>query len=111
MEPGIYYAAADEILEYADLGRLVARALGGERVRVVKIPSWLSYIGAGIAETISRVSGRTQILSRDKWREATAGNWICDTARLRNELGWSPARTLFERLTETAEGYRSNGQL
>ena len=108
---GIYYAAADEILQYADLGRLVAQALGRNGVRVLKIPAWASYLGACFAEGVSRLSGRTQILRRDKWREATAGDWTCDAARLREQLGWAPGRSLLERLTETVHGYREAGQL
>ena len=108
---GLYYAAANEVVSYADLGRLVAEAMGKRTVKVVRVPSWLSYCAAFGSEMFSRLSGKTQILTRDKWREATAGSWTCDPTRLKNELDWVPAMPLMDRLCETADGYRRRGFL
>jgi dihydroflavonol-4-reductase len=110
-QSGIYYAAADEIVSYGELGSLVAQAMGKASVRIIRVPAWISYLGAFGSEILSRLTGNSRILTRDKWREATAGSWTCDPARLKTELDWSTDAPLLARLEQTAEGYRSLGLL
>ena len=65
---------------------------------------------AAVSEAVARVRDRQTILNLDKWREATAGSWLCDAARARAELGLACAPTS-ERLAETAAAYRAVGWL
>lgn len=108
---GLYFVAADEVTTYAELGKRAGRAAGQTRVRVLRIPSWISFIGATFSEIWARVRDQSQILNRDKWREATAGDWVCSTARIRNELGWAPEADLDTRLATTARAYADAGVL
>jgi nucleoside-diphosphate-sugar epimerase len=107
---GVYYAAADDRPLYAELGAWVAAAMGVAPPRVLRLPSALSWAAAAVSEAVARVRDRQTILNLDKWREATAGSWLCDAARARAELGLACAPTS-ERLAETAAAYRAVGWL
>ena len=106
---GIYFAAADEVTTYAQLGRRVGAAAGQKNVRVVRVPSWISFVGACVSEFWARLLDTRQILNRDKWREATAGDWVCSAERLKSELGWRPSQSLDASLRETAHAYADAG--
>lgn len=108
--PGCYFLAAEPQPTYADLGRLVAASLG-RKVFVVHVPQLFGWITGAVNELISRLRGRAGIVSLDKIREATAGDWHFCTERAQRDLGFAPARTLPERLRETADWYRSEGWL
>lgn len=109
--PGTYHVALEEQPTYADLGRLIARAIGRPTARVRRTPEWMSWMFAGVSETHSRIVRRPSIVNFDKMREACAGSWTCDTTRARTELGFAPRATLAERLEQTARWYREQGLL
>ncbi len=108
---GIYFVANDEVTTYGELGRKVGGAVGRDSVKVLRLPGWLSFLGACVSEAWARLRGRAQILNRDKWREATAGDWVCCANRAKEQLGWSPIGSLDENLRRTADAYRQSGQL
>ena len=109
-DTGVYYAAAEDRPLYAELGGWVAAAMGLAPPRVLRLPAALSWVAAAASEAVARVRDRQTILNLDKWREATAGSWLCDAARARAELGLACAPTR-ERLVETAAAYRAAGWL
>lgn len=109
-ERGLYYAAADERPFYAELGQWVAAAMGVRPPRIVRLPGLVTGIAAAASELVARIRDRPTILNLDKWREATAGSWICDAARARAELRLDCAPTAV-RLAETAAAYREVGWL
>lgn len=108
---GIYHAAFSELPTWADLGRLVAQAVGRRRVRVVRVPAPLLWGVAAVSETAARWRDQPTLLSLDKMREACAGSWTCDVSKSSEQLGWQPAASLLERLGQTAAWYRAEGWL
>ena len=85
-------------------GKRIGHVIGVARLSVIRLPSWLSFIGAVFNEFWVHLTGRTHIFTRDKWREATAGDWTCRADRLKS-LGWAPQSVLVNRLEETARTY------
>ncbi len=108
---GIYFAAADEAPTYADLGRMIGKALGRERILVIRNLKTSVWCIAAINEIIAQIRRRPHILSLDKAREATAGSWTCSANALRMETGFAPACSLQQRLYETARWYVEQGWL
>ncbi len=107
---GLYFAAADEPLDFVGLGRVVARALGRRRPRVVRLPEAFARLAAAGGELAGRLRDRPSFLNLDKARELAAGAWWCSAAKARTTLGWAHA-PLERRLAETAADYRALGLL
>lgn len=107
---GVYYVADEARLSYGALGGVIAQAMEVPAPRVVALPSWAGGLAAGAGELWARVRDRPTILNRDKHREATAGSWTCNPAKVRSDLGFQPG-ALMERLAQTARAYRAAGWL
>lgn len=108
---GIYQAADDrEFPTHAELGRRMARALG-TRTLVLPLPLTVAFPTAFAIETFWNLRGSPSIVSPDKIREAIAPSWAASAARARDELGFSPAASLDQRLAETAAWLRTSGRL
>jgi nucleoside-diphosphate-sugar epimerase len=108
---GYYFVAHEEQPTFADMGRLIAAALGRRRPFTLKVPGPLCWGVAGIAEVVARWRRRPALFNIDKMREATAGSWVCRIDRARSELGWQPQAPLVEQLRATAQWYIEQGWL
>jgi nucleoside-diphosphate-sugar epimerase len=105
---GRYFAAADEMPTYAEIGQMVAEAFSAKRFRAHRIPLFLAAAIANTSQLGSYITRRPVVFGRDKLREASAGSWICSPRALR-ELGFQPAKPFAERLKQTADWYRQQG--
>ena len=64
-----------------------------------------------MSEMYARLRRRPHILNLDKAREATAGSWACSSAAIARDVGFAPAKSLPERLQQTAQWYAEQGLL
>lgn len=94
-----------------DFGREIGRAVGRERIRVVRIPLAVAHIAAGVSEAVARLRGKPTIVSRDKLRELACGSWTCRTDAFREAVGFDPPHDAPEGLRLTAQWYRDTGWL
>jgi nucleoside-diphosphate-sugar epimerase len=108
---GIYYVADDAQPSYAELGGMIAEALGRRGVRIVPLPGILIWIVGAASEALSRLKGAPSIINLDKAREASAGSWTCSPKKARDQLGFEPRATLPERLHQTGKWYYEEGWL
>jgi nucleoside-diphosphate-sugar epimerase len=60
-------------------------------------------------EVISKITGKPNVINRQKYAELAAPGWVCDTSRLRNELDFIAPTALSEGLAKTLAWYRSAG--
>jgi nucleoside-diphosphate-sugar epimerase len=108
---GFYNACDDrEHPTYGMLGRKIARALNCG-VLVLPLPVALAWPTSCAVAAFWHLRGQPSIISPDKLREATAGNWAASAAKARTELGFVPAATLDARLKQSADWLRANGGL
>ncbi len=108
---GCYFAACDEYPMYDDLGLMMGDALGRRRTRVIRVTARTTRLIAAVNELVGQVLRRPLVFNFDKAREATAGCWFCSPQKAMEDLGFSPAATLAERLHQTANWYRAEGWL
>ncbi|MDA8745125.1 NAD-dependent epimerase/dehydratase family protein [Rubripirellula amarantea] len=108
---GIYFASSGEDPTYAELGRMIGKALGRDHTWVVHAPKSAVWGIAAINELVSQACRRPHILNLDKAREATAGSWTCSSDALQHDVGFAADRPLFQRLVQTGEWYREQGWL
>ncbi|MBN2474687.1 MAG: NAD-dependent epimerase/dehydratase family protein [Pirellulales bacterium] len=108
---GTYFAACNEHPTYAELGRMIAVALGRRRVAIVPTPPRAAWVVAAANELVSRLSRRSRYLNFDKTREIRAGSWLCSPQAAVDELEFSVAASLAQRLNQTVQWYRREGWL
>jgi nucleoside-diphosphate-sugar epimerase len=103
---GCYFAGCEESPTYADLGRMVARAVGRRRVLVIPMAAPVVRTVAAVGELIGQIRRRPPYMNLDKVREMLGGHWICSTRAAEEELGFRVGAPIQERLRQTAEWYR-----
>ncbi len=108
---GVYFAADAVQPTMAELGQMLAVAVGRPRAHILRTPRVGVWALGAACELAGRLRRRPLALHWDKAREALAGSWICSTERTAAELGFSPAAPLSARLAETAAWYRQQGWL
>lgn len=101
---GVYFASAED-LSYVELGIAIAHALERNRPRIVRVPGELMRLAGFCGDVVSRVRRQPGWVGRDKISELLAGSWTCSSEKARQQLGWSPAAPLADRLRETAQWY------
>jgi nucleoside-diphosphate-sugar epimerase len=103
-----YFVGEPDVTDYHELGECVRGALGTWAWTLR--PPWPLLQSLAFAnEVVSALSGRAPIVSREKLREITAGDWICSSAKIRAQLGWTPEVPLDEGVRKTAAWYREVG--
>ena len=68
---------------------LIQRELGIRNVLHIKAPVWVLRVISACAEWFSHLSGKPSTLNGDKFKIMKQRNWLCDTAPIENELGFS----------------------
>ena len=106
---GCYFAACEHDPTYAEFGRMIGRALGRPRTRIVHVGPVIVWGTALMLTCVARLCGRWAHFDLDKAREARAGSWTCSAAAAAGELGFAVAAPLADRLAQTARWYRENG--
>ncbi len=94
----------------AELADAIAAALGRD-LRRLRVPGWLAKLAGEFGELKWALTGRPQILSRRKVRDALQPRWTCSWARATSELGYLPKIDLREGIRLTAEWYVREGWL
>jgi len=108
--PGeVYFVGEPESTDSVEMGECIRRTLGSPRALTVRPPGFVLQAGALVAELVGLATGRPPLLSREKLREITAGEWPCSSAKIRSQLGWMPRVELEEGITRTTAWYREAG--
>jgi nucleoside-diphosphate-sugar epimerase len=108
---GIYYAACEENPSYVELGRMIGVAVGRPHTFVLPAAKPLVWTIAAASEAMALLRRQPANFNFDKAREATAGAWLCSPRAAMDELKFSVAAPLSQRLQQTARWYRQQGWL
>lgn len=119
LDPGahnIYHISDGHPIEMSQFYQKASIVLGRKKpARIFNLPLPIMKISAHISGFLGNFglspASRPPAWNPDKFREASAGGWICDDSRIRNELGFLPQISLEAGLGETIEGYKKQGQL
>jgi nucleoside-diphosphate-sugar epimerase len=103
-----YHVAAEPPCSDQELMQEIAGQLGLRPLQL-RIPRSILSSACLIQETLSRVTGRPNILSRQKLPELLAPGWVCNTEEIRKDLGYIAPTPLREGVARTLEWYRREG--
>ncbi len=108
-EHGPFHVSDGAAHSWEHVGEIVGRALG-RRLRPLRIPRWVSSLAGELGELAGSLSGHMPVVNRDKVRDIHQPYWTCDSSKVQR-AGFTPAISLDEGLTETADWYREAGWL
>lgn len=102
-----YNVAAPEVLTARQFTDEVVRAMACRPWRV-SLPGWVVRGVGAVATAHSRVFKQASVLAHDKYRELLAPGWVCDSSRLRDELGLVCSTGAREGIRQTLSWYRAH---
>lgn len=92
------------------MGELLHEALGTSPLLKVGVPLPVLRLASLGVEAYGRARGKAVMLTREK-ATMLAHHWVCESAKTRADLGWTPQVSFPEGLKLTAAWYRENGWL
>lgn len=110
--------SSGEIMNIADptpytwdeLGR-TAGAILGKKLKLIRVPLFVSYSFALFCELQSRITGKSNIISLDKFKDMKETSFVVDTAKSERLLDFRTSYSLKEGLKETLRWYVKKGWL
>jgi nucleoside-diphosphate-sugar epimerase len=105
---GVYFAAAPEYPDYAELGRMMRKLLNRPFAPILPLLGPTAWLAARLSERISRWRGKPNAFNCDKILEATAESWAVSGELAQRELGCAPRRSLEEGMRATVDWYQEN---
>ena len=103
---GLYYISDGIHYTFRKIGAISSEILK-KRAVYVKIPAYIATLFAYVNENF----GRANIISREKVKEMTAGNWTCNSSLAERDLDWKPVLRAEHGFEDTIAWYRKNGYL
>ncbi len=105
---GYYHACSSHYVTYSELGRMVAQAVGRRHVFLFHLAEPLSWLVGGVTEMVARLAHQPAIVNVDKMRESIQPSWAASPQAIRQQLGFSEAHSLEQRLRQTVDWYRAH---
>ncbi|NDW13061.1 NAD(P)-dependent oxidoreductase [Bacteroides sp. 214] len=106
-----YFVAEENVYQSSSFSELIRKELGNPFVFHIKAPLFVLKIISLLAETASRLTGKSSTLNADKYNILKQRNWRCDTSPIEKELGFKPTYSLAEGVKETIAWYKEQGWL
>lgn len=103
---GIYFVSDPQSVTFVELANMIADSLAVRAPLHLTVPSPICHVVANVSQWYGQLRKQPTYLNRDKMREAVAGSWVCDPSRAADELGFSVAKSLSNRIIDTAHWYR-----
>jgi nucleoside-diphosphate-sugar epimerase len=104
-----YFVANEAPTTWRDLYATIARAASARPALDVQLPLPALALAGAAGDALSMLTGWFSLANGHKTRLAKPRWWICDSHRIRAELGWQPTRTLQEGVEETYLWYLKAG--
>lgn len=83
----------------------------GKRTFVIKLPIFLVYVVAAIAQTAAKVTGKPSPLNLEKVKILKARNWYCDASPFFREMEFEADYNLETGIKETIDWYKEKNWL
>ena len=104
-----YFVANEGPTTWRELYAAIARVASARPALELQLPLPALALAGAAGDAFSMLTGWHSLANSHKTRLARPRWWLCDSARLRGELGWSPTRTLQAGVEETYLWYLKAG--
>ncbi len=101
----IYFLGSEFQTTYQNLNKAIASVLG-RRAVTVHIPIRFISVIIFILGIISKITGKSVVMDRQKLQDLKQRFWTCDSSKARKELGFQPVFSLEQGLKECVDWYR-----
>jgi len=106
----IYHVAANEFHTYDEILNEIAKNLGRKTLKV-SVPKTVLKLAAFGLDHVSKLTGKSYPLNRDKLQEIFPDRWTCSNEKLKTELDFQPKYEFSDGIRETVDWYRKQGWL
>ncbi len=104
----IYFITSEKFYTWDEIGKVTADVLG-KKAFSVPVPHPVVYLIAAVAQFFSLFSSKAATLNIEKARDITQSNWICDSAKAREDFGFTQEISLEEGIKATCDWYKEQG--
>lgn len=101
----IYFISSEKYYTWDEIGEVTAKALGKKALRI-RVPHFLVYTIAAIAQFFAMFSKKPATLNIEKAKDLTQHAWICDTTKAVNQLGYRQKVSIEEGIKRTCDWYK-----
>jgi nucleoside-diphosphate-sugar epimerase len=101
----VFFVSREETYTWDEVGQAIARALG-KRYRRVAFPSSVAKLAGFAGDLWAGLSGQPTTVTRQKVRELLQPCWLCNPAKARRLLEFTPQIDLDTGIRNTTQWYR-----
>lgn len=105
-----YFLVSNEIVGSDDILHAMAKVFGSS-VFIAKIPKFVLWTAMVLSTFFSKIFGYTNQLDLKQYKQITAPNFLCRSAKLQEKTGWTPQLGLETSLKRAVDGYKDLGLL
>jgi len=103
----IYFISSEKLYNWNTIGNVLEKAIGKKAFRI-KLPHFLVYTVAVIAQFFAMFSSKPATFNIEKAHDFVQENWTCDISKAKMELEFSQLVSLEEGMKITADWYREH---
>ena len=100
-----YFISSKEFYNWPQIGKVIKNAMGKGAINL-RLPHFLVYIVAAIAQFFSMFSSKPATFNLEKARDFVQEAWTCDTAKAQKDLGFVEKYSLEEGMKATIDWYK-----
>jgi nucleoside-diphosphate-sugar epimerase len=106
----IYFISSEETYNWKMVGDVTSKILGKRPIKV-KVPHFIVYNVAAIAQFFAMFSSKPATLNLEKARDLVQPFWICDVTKAVQQLGFRQQMSIEEGIKRTYDWYKLMGWL
>ena len=105
----IFHISDGGVYTWEDIAKLLIKIKGGGKI--IRIPSIFVKLAGVVGDGITYFGNKPQVINSQKLKEALQDGWVCDTNKIRKDLGFIPKVELGAGFKSTYDWYRNAGWL
>ncbi|MGE5432289.1 MAG: NAD-dependent epimerase/dehydratase family protein [Syntrophomonadaceae bacterium] len=100
-----YFISSEAIYNWTEIGKVTSEVLN-KKVLKVKVPHFVVYTIAAIAQFFAAFSSKPATLNLEKARDLVQEAWTCDTSKAVKELGYRQEISIKDGIKRTCDWYK-----